>query len=275
MARRGASVWNPIATEVETGNRGASFKRPARMKSRSISKPQLDRLAASIAGLFDVVEGVQFWIKDRTGHYRWVNRAFLQNYSLERMEQVTGKTDHDLSPSHLADQYVQDDERVLRGEAVEKRIELVGRFDHTSRWCQTTKRAVRDDRGRIIGTIGITRVADPRVVQADMPDAALGRVLAHMREHFAEPLANPDLARMAGRSVRAFERLFVKQMQMTPQQYLRRLRVRLACQALIQHQSPMVEIAVSHGFYDQSHFVREFRRETGLTPGEYRARYAT
>jgi AraC-like DNA-binding protein len=37
----------------------------------------------------------------------------------------------------------------------------------------------------------------------------------------------------------------------------------------------MVEIAVSHGFYDQSHFVREFRRETGLTPGEYRARYAT
>ena len=32
---------------------------------------------------------------------------------------------------------------------------------------------------------------------------ALGRVLAHMREHFAEPLSNPALARIAGRSVRA------------------------------------------------------------------------
>ena len=241
----------------------------------SASTLHLDRLATSIAGLFDVLENVQFWIKDRRGRYHWVNRAFLQNYSLERMEQVIGRTDHDLSPSHLADQYVEDDERVLRGEAVENRIELVGRFDHTSRWCQTTKRAVRDDRGRIIGTIGITRVADPRVVQADMPDATLGRVLAHMRERFAEPLTNPDLARMAGRSVRAFERLFVKQMQMAPQKYVRRLRVRLACQALIQRQSPMVEIAVSHGFYDQSHFVREFRRETGLTPGEYRARYGS
>jgi AraC-like DNA-binding protein len=235
----------------------------------------LDAWASGVAGLFDVIENVQFWIKDRAGHYHWVNRAFLQNYSLERMEQVVGKTDHDLSPPHLADQYVHDDERVLNGEEIENRIELVGRFDHTSTWCQTTKRAVRDARGRIIGTVGITRVADPRAVQSDLPDAALGRVLAHMRAHFAEPLANPDLARMAGRSVRAFERLFGKLMQVTPQQYLRRLRVRLACQALINRKSPMVEIAVSHGFYDQSHFVREFRRETGLTPGEYRMRYSS
>lgn len=245
--------------------------------SRPLPRPtdelELDALAAAIARLFDQLEGVQFWVKDKEGHYRWANLGFLMNYSLERMEQVLGKTDHDLSPAHLADQYRLDDERVLAGEAITNRIELVGRFDHTSTWSQTTKTPVRGAGGEILGTVGITRVADPRAIQPDLPDAALGRVLAFMREHFARPMQNAELARMAGRSVRAFERLFRRDLQLTPQQYLRRLRVRLASQALIQPHLPMAEIALTHGFCDQSHFVREFRREIGLTPGDYRTRY--
>lgn len=245
------------------------------MPSRSRDALELDALATAIAGLFDHLEGVQFWVKDRAGRYHWVSRGFLMNYSLERMDQVIGKTDHDLSPTHLADQYRQDDDRVLAGDAITNRIELVGRFDHTASWCQTTKTPVKSATGRVIGTVGITRMADPRAIQPDLPDAALGRVLAHMRQHFARPLHNTELARMAGRSVRAFERLFVRHLQLTPQQYIRRLRVRMASQALINNRrEPMIEIAVSHGFYDQSHFVREFRRETGLTPGEYRTRYS-
>lgn len=38
---------------------------------------------------------------------------------------------------------------------------------------------------------------------------------------------------------------------------------------------PLAVIAAAHGFYDQSHFVREFRREIGLTPGDYRDRHGT
>jgi len=120
----------------------------------------------------------------------------------------------------------------------------------------------------------MTRMVDASVVESDREDAALGRVLAHMRMHFAEPLSNPELARVAGRSVRAFERLFRRQMQLTPQHYLRRLRVRLACQALVTRADPLAEVAAAHGFYDQSHLVREFRRETGLTPRAYRVRYS-
>lgn len=225
--------------------------------------------------LFDHLEGVQFWIKDRAGRYEWVNRGFLLNYALESVDQVIGRTDHDLSPAHLADQYRFDDERVLAGESMDNRIELVGRFDRTATWSQTTKLPVRDRRGRIVGTLGITRVVDPQVVASDRQEAAIGRVVAHMRANFAQPLSSAELARVAGRSVRALERLFQQQMHMTPQQFLRRLRVRLACQALVAGRRPMIELAVAHGFYDQSHFVREFRRETGVTPSEYRVRYSS
>ncbi|HEY1068522.1 MAG TPA: helix-turn-helix domain-containing protein [Pirellulales bacterium] len=231
-------------------------------------------VGSAVCELFEALPGVQFWVKDRAGRYCLVNRGFLMNYALERREQVVGKTDHDLSPPHLADQYLTDDERVLAGEVVENRLELVGRFDHTAVWSQTTKRPIRDAQGEIIGSVGLTRVADSRVVQSERPEAALGRVLAHMRAHLAEPLSNSDLARIACLSVRAFERAFRKQLHLTPQHYLRRLRVRLACHALVRGDDAMLDVALAHGFYDQSHFVREFRRETGLTPGQYRKQFA-
>jgi len=239
---------------------------------RSRDLQPLDPVAAGIAGLLDQIEGVQCWIKDRDGRYAWVNRGFLLNYALERVEQVAGRTDHDLSPAHLADQYQLDDDRVLAGETVDGRIELVGRFDRTAVWSLTTKKPLRDARGRIVGTLGMTRVVDADAVHAGGEDAALGRVLVHMRTHFAEPMSNVALARIAARSVRAFERMFRRQMQATPQQFLRRLRLRLACRELTTTRRSLAAIAADHGFCDQSHFVREFRREFGVPPGEYRKR---
>lgn len=236
--------------------------------------PPLASVAAALADLLDAFDGAQCWIKDRDCRYRWVNRGFLLNYALERPEEVVGRTDHDLSPIHLAAQYRLDDERVLAGEIVEGRIELVGRFDRTAVWSQTTKKPLCDSRGRIVGTVGMTRMVGPDVVPAGGEDAAVGRVLVHMRTHFAEPLSNEALARVAGRSVRAFERMFRRQMRITPQAFLRRLRLRLACRAVTEGRGSLAAIAAAHGFYDQSHFVREFRRETGLTPGGYRRQHA-
>jgi hypothetical protein len=157
----------------------------------------LDPVAAGLAGLLDQIEGVQCWIKDRVGRYAWVNRGFLLNYAVERVEQVVGYTDHDLSPAHLADQYRLDDERALAGQPVDGRIELVGRFDRTAVWSLTTKKPLRDSRGRIVGTLGMTRMVDADVVHAGGEDAALGLVLVHMRKNFAEPLSNVELARIA------------------------------------------------------------------------------
>jgi AraC-like DNA-binding protein len=223
--------------------------------------------------LFDFVEGVQCWVKDRNGVYQWANRAFLLNYSIETdLCPVVGKTDDDLSPTHLAQQFRLDDERVLQGEPVLGRLELVGRFDHVSTWCLTTKLPLRDAQGAIVGTAGITRPADLAALDTHT-DLSLGRVLAYMRQHYAQNPSNAALATVAGRSVRALERLFIRELHMTPQHYLRRVRVRLSCHDLVYSSWSLSEVALRHGFCDQSHFTREFRLETGLTPKNYRHRY--
>ena len=228
--------------------------------------------AETACKLFDFMEGVQFWIKDRKGRYGWVNRGFLLNYSLEHREQVLGKTDFDLSPAYLADQFRLDDERVLRGEAILGRIELVGRFDHTSSWSVTHKLPLRDGRGRICATAGITRPLDSNA-KLDVHDEALNRVMAWVRQDYGRTWTNAAMAKEARLSVRAFERHFRKQFHMSPQCYFRRLKVRMAAHALIFSAAPLSQIAVDFGFADQSHFTREFRRETTWTPRKYRQRF--
>jgi AraC-like DNA-binding protein len=51
---------------------------------------------------------------------------------------------------------------------------------------------------------------------------------------------------------------------------LRYKRYVLALQALHQPAGSLTEIGLACGYYDQAHFIREFRQYTGLTPGEYR-----
>ena len=133
------------------------------MKARSTNDdllPTLRRIGAvapEVVALFDCLEDTPLWMKDREGHYQWVNVSFLLNFGLQRRSEVIGRTDYDLCGEVLANQYRIDDERVLGGERIFSRIELVGRFDHTARWCVTSKVPLHDARGQIVGTAGLTR----------------------------------------------------------------------------------------------------------------------
>jgi AraC-like DNA-binding protein len=221
--------------------------------------------------LFDFIEEVPLWMKDRGGHYRWVNLPFLLNYGIERRDEIIGRTDYDLSSPALANQYRLDDDAVLKGERILARVELVGRFDHTARWCVTSKIPLHDAKGNIVGTAGITRPLKRRPRASD--DAPLSRAILHLTEHYAEPTTNRKLASLCGMSVRALERHFVATYRVTPHAYLRQLRVRMSCSGLVFSRKRLAVIANEVGFADQSHFAKAFRRFIGETPSEYRARY--
>jgi AraC-like DNA-binding protein len=239
---------------------------------------KLQAQTMQLAALFDCLEDVLVWVKDREGRYRWVNRAFLLNYAMTRepgqpgvsLEDVVGKTDRDLSPAFLAEQYMQDDAYVLTGRPIVNRIELVGQPHEPGVWNVTNKTPVFDSDGAVIGSAGITRrLETPH--EAMMAGNSFGPVLAHMRDHHHEPISNQQLARMAHMSVRAFERKFQSVFHLTPQKYLRTLRLRMASRALVFTKQPLAEVALRCGFVDQSHFTRAFRHQFGRTPRDYRA----
>lgn len=244
------------------------------------SPPELHRLgdkvpveaAFALGGLFDEIPDAQAWVKDARRRYLWANRAFLRNYAMASLDEVVGRRDEELSPAHLAAQFREGDESVLAGLAVRNRLERIGRYDHTATWCLTTKLPVRDRRGRALGTVGITRPLEPAEIER-RGDLRLGAVIALMTRQLHGTVENRRLARAAGMSVRAFERAFAAEYGMSPQRYLRRLRLQAASRRLVSTREGLAEIAAGCGFADQSHFTREFRRLTGTTPGRYRERY--
>jgi AraC-like DNA-binding protein len=229
--------------------------------------------APEVADLFDYVEDLLLWVKDADGHYHWVNVPFLLNFGLQRRVQVIGCTDFDLCSLALANQYRVDDERVLRGERILSRIELVGRFDHTARWCVTSKVPMRNARHRIVGTAGVTRPLGGSPPLAG--DAPLSPAILLISERYGEPITNGDLARVCSLSVRSFERQFRATYHLSPHDYLRQIRLRMSCHALVFSRKTLAALASEFGFADQSHFTKDFHRFMGETPRSYRARYAT
>ncbi len=233
-------------------------------------------IAPEVIELFDYLEDTPLWMKDEAGHYEWVNVSFLLNFGVKTRAEIIGRTDYDFCSEVLANQYRIDDERVLRGERILSRVELVGRFDHTARWCVTSKVPLRDAPGKIVGTAGVTRplrqppAGDPAPTPIGSP---LSVAIRFISQNFASRISNEDLAKACGLSVRAFERQFQAAYHSSPHDYLRGLRVRMSCSALVFSRKTIAEVATEFGFADQSHFTKEFRKFMAETPRAYRTRY--
>ena len=78
------------------------------------------------------------------------------------------------------------------------------------------------------------------------------------------------LADDMGMGLRTLQRHFVDHLGISPRQHLRYLRFERARQLLVRRDHRSVDIAMVAGYSDQAHFVREFRRFSGVTPGRWR-----
>jgi AraC-like DNA-binding protein len=82
-----------------------------------------------------------------------------------------------------------------------------------------------------------------------------------------------QLSDQIGYSQKHFINLFKKRVGIPPGQYMKIMRFQ---KAVLQIENAndfhWSDIALQNGFYDQSHFINEFRNFSGFTPGEYIAR---
>ncbi len=96
----------------------------------------------------------------------------------------------------------------------------------------------------------------------------LGRVTIYVEEHLTEQLSLELLDEEAQLSKYQLIRRFQNEKEITPWKYVISKRIEKAKQLLEEGQSPG-QVAAETCFYDQSHFSKSFRKETGQTPREY------
>jgi len=247
-------------------------KRSPRAGRGNLKEDFFRRLAANEhgEGLFDYIPEVLFFIKDTSGRFITGNRQVLDRFNLKSESELVGKTDFDLVPKYLAENYFKDDLYVMTsGNAIVNKIEMVMGPDKMIDWYTTYKIPLRDTRHRIIGLAGITRYHHEGDASIQ-PYVELSKVLDYMQKNFTKPLRVCLLAHLGNLSLSAFERKFRKLFSVTPRRYILLLRVKEACHKLTGSDVPIAELALELGFSDQSHFTREFRKIMGVNPRRYR-----
>ena len=102
------------------------------------------------------------------------------------------------------------------------------------------------------------------------PPRWLRAVVDRLHEELDRPLTIEAMATDLGIGAVRLSRTFRRCYGTTIGEYRRRLRVERACHLLVDPEARLADVAVETGFADQSHFTRVFKRQTGLTPGEFR-----
>ena len=97
----------------------------------------------------------------------------------------------------------------------------------------------------------------------------LKRVKKYICNRLAENISLQDVSGEVGLSKCYFAQMFKQSTRITPYQYIIEQRVSKARQ-LLKHDIPLVEIALSCGFANQSAFNKTFRKCMGTTPRKYR-----
>ncbi len=104
-------------------------------------------------------------------------------------------------------------------------------------------------------------------------DEDVRKALRFLREHAHEPIDVADVAVEVAVSRRTLETKFRKMVGRTPALELRRVRLELAKKLLVETRDPVTNIVFAAGFNSRQVFSSLFRRETGMTPTEFRRQF--
>jgi YesN/AraC family two-component response regulator len=99
--------------------------------------------------------------------------------------------------------------------------------------------------------------------------AAMQRIIEHVRSDHTSRLRVTKLARECGMSRFSFSRLFRSSFGCSCREYVMRLRIETACKMLEAPHPSVTHVAIAAGFTDASYFARMFRKRMRKSPIEY------
>lgn len=94
-----------------------------------------------------------------------------------------------------------------------------------------------------------------------------------LHERFSETVTLTEIAAQVGVHPARLARSFRRRYHCSLGEYQRRLRVEHASRQLVVTECALHDIALAAGFADQAHFSRVFKKQTGLTPAKFRAKF--
>jgi len=224
--------------------------------------------------IFDLLPDVGIVIKDCDGRIVLFNRYDQANRSdLGQKPALIGHVDYTRFTKDVAAKKQRSDRAVI--ESGKPIINGIYSADHGyDRITIYSKAPILDESGVVMGIIAIYRYLDS---PQKIPDwhGHMSEVLTFIHTHYMKTLSVQELAKKMNVSVVHFERVFKKLFGDTPIEYIHRLRITASLRLLETTNTTISVIAQEIGYFDQSHFIRHFKRLRGCTPKQHRQHCCT
>ena len=101
-------------------------------------------------------------------------------------------------------------------------------------------------------------------------DSRIQGVVDYILLHPTEKYSPKRMADMAGLSKQRFSFLFKAQLGKSPMVYVKELKLTIAARRLLVSGANVCDIAYELGYEDPNYFIREFKKNYGYTPNQYR-----
>ncbi|WP_235851989.1 AraC family transcriptional regulator [Niallia nealsonii] len=96
------------------------------------------------------------------------------------------------------------------------------------------------------------------------------KAIIYIQTHYHEPITLDEIAVISGYSKYYFIKQFQHQLNMTPVQYLTKIRIQKAAELLRTTDSSIIEIADAVGYANANYFNKVFRKVVGVSAGTFR-----
>lgn len=139
------------------------------------------------------------YFKDSSSRFMRISQGMARKFKFADPKAVVGKSDADIFTHQHAEQARHDELEIMRtGRPIISQVERETWPDQEDTWCLSTKMALRDARGKVVGTFGISRditelkkiEAELRVARdaADDANRAKSEFLANMSHEIRTPM---------------------------------------------------------------------------------------
>lgn len=102
-------------------------------------------------------------------------------------------------------------------------------------------------------------------------NATFMKLMKYINDNYRGEISLTSAAQMMHMNANYVSQLFKKEAGVTFVHYITQRRLDDAKELLVTTQKPLTDIALDVGFNDTFHFIKTFKKLTGMTPGQYRA----
>jgi AraC-like DNA-binding protein len=229
--------------------------------------------AAALFDVFDYFSEISLFIKDTQSRYVKINQTMAEVFGLRTPDEIVGKTDFDFFPPAIAARYVEEDQQLFKSrKPILNRQNFMPGPRGLPFWYSYSKIPLfKAD--QVVGVAGFKYACETNFDNESNRHHRLYKVIRYVATNYQQGLEVSDLAAQAGLSISQLQREFRREFGINPNRYIQEVRIGVARHLLKTTNLSMAAISEKCGYYDQSHFCRQFKSSTGLSPLNYRATY--